>query len=548
MPTIGSFTVGLGGTYATWALAFAALGSLTGPLTYTQVSPTFETASAILPGGFAYNNFLMTIQGNANAHQGNPFNRGLVIETQHDGPIFDFGNAVDDPRIIMQDLHLERKTGASVTGIYFNTNFTPFGANPKIFRRIIIGTRPGFSNQYFYGMWFDDEGFQKPATGAVLHHIFIQDVLHDGVRMGLGFSTLGLVENVTCRNCQENGFNFLRSFPAPYGTVQNCLSFFNNISDFANIGGVKGNNNASEDATAANGNWQTGAGNLSGLTIANEVHISGPKYHVNYPKLTGGLVGTGIAPLITGITRDLAWQQFPRTRVTPIGPDQTIRTIGAHQWSVLETEEVETNDTISVASKRKVSGSDIMGLPTQPDVIKGFGSRGSDRFVFTEEANVRGNYVTTGEDVMGLDDAGICPGRFVCVPEVLLLRGRTNFWYPTDTMINELTLPQPFDDDTYSLDIQVRTRHAKGGDLRFFKRNAVLHTLLMNFRIEHNVRDLAIDFLELSSSQLVRLLDWEGRLWHGVVTNTPITFASQGKSNATERLDFSLEFEGIRIN
>jgi len=543
MPTIGSFTIGTGGDYPNWRTAFADLAPLTGPLTYTQITPTFENLSIVMPGGFSFNNHLFTVEAQINAHQGNQENRALVIATDLSGRVFDFSGAVDDPKIIIQNLHIEKRIGTDVVGIYFNTNTTPFLTNLKIIRYIFISGK-NFGD-HKHGIHFDDEGFVKPATSVLMHHVMVHNGFRSGIKMGVGIGSV--IENVVARGWDLGGFDLERSGPFPYGTVQNCFSFFNQLEDFKNVGSVIGYNNASEDVSAANVFWTSGSGNLFNRIVADEIYTDSPKFYRGYPKFTGALIGAGKPPII-GITKDMAGQQFPRTRVTPIGPDDTVYTIGSHQWSVLETDTLETEDDMVAASKSNVSGEDSFIISDQADVVQGLASDGSDVLEISEEANVVATHIVSGSDVLELLDAGIEALEFECIPEDIELRRRTNFWHPLDTLEDILTLPQPIIDDQYSLHTQVRTRHAKGGDLRFFKKNEVVHTLLMNFRFERPTRDLALQFFEISSSKLIKLYDWEGRWWQGVIINTPITFTAQGKSGTTEAFSMSIEFEGIRIN
>ena len=69
----GSFTVGTAADYGTWQAAFADIvnGSLSGDLTFTQISDTTETARSIPPGSINLNGHNLTFQSDT-PHEGNP--------------------------------------------------------------------------------------------------------------------------------------------------------------------------------------------------------------------------------------------------------------------------------------------------------------------------------------------------------------------------------------------------------------------------------------------------------------------------------------------
>ena len=77
----GSASVGSGGTYATWVLAFADIANLTGDLTFIQVSDVTETATAAITEDL--NGFTFTCT--SNVHPNGDRNRGWYTEVNHDG-------------------------------------------------------------------------------------------------------------------------------------------------------------------------------------------------------------------------------------------------------------------------------------------------------------------------------------------------------------------------------------------------------------------------------------------------------------------------------
>ena len=537
----GTIMVGPTEFYLTWEAALADLAVLLlGNVTIIQTGPTSEVNTAKPPSGFDWNGFTLIMKTDGYRHTGLFINDGYLIDLTHSDHGFDFTDIAGgtEPLMDVEWLYI-RRTGSPLSTIYdmlFDSDF---------------GTWAGGTRKFSYLLFDGNTGFGQNGLGIIgssgsqfqVHHC----IGHDYSRFTYSFHSSG----ANIENCGASGTLATSHFEfsiSSGGQVFNSYAFGASGADFSNQGSVDGFNNASGGTSADDTNWNSGADNIINVNAGTEL-ISFDPTSVGYfrPQSNSILVGAGTSSSI-GISRNLMDHPFPRVKnfTAPIS-SLTIHTIGPQQPSVLFTEDVESDDQILFSGGLfKVTGADIFEITEVADCIKALKVSGSDVMGMTEQGNVIGNYIVTGGDNMELLDAGINVPFFKCIPEVLLLRGRTNFWFPTDTMVNELTLPQPQPDDTYNLDTRVRTRHAKGGDLRVYKRGKVLHILNMNFVVDKNVRDLCLAFFELSSSQLVRLLDWEGRLWHGVITNTPIVFTAQGKSNQTERFTFSLEFEGIR--
>jgi hypothetical protein len=105
----------------------------------------------------------------------------------------------------------------------------------------------------------------------------------------------GFLYNSTQHNCDLSSKNL---------TVQNVGSYGGGTTDFRNHASATGNNNASSDATAADGNWSSGADNQTSNTVGNDVE-STTDTDSSYFDITegGALDGAGIANLITARTK-----------------------------------------------------------------------------------------------------------------------------------------------------------------------------------------------------------------------------------------------------
>jgi len=534
----GSATVGGtgGATYLTWAAALADLAlSLTGNVTFTQISPTTEMVTARPPSGFDFNFFLLTLQTDSYRHTGLGANDGRLIDFQHGDHGFDFTDVVGSINTIIEHLYTRRTSPAGFAqyDFFFDTDIADWVGGQRIFRYLLLDGDGGNG----------DTGLRIQGTTNGffdIHHCITHQYSSRG--MVLAMNSFARVEQVTC---VDEGLDGLSSSG---GEVVNCYGYGGGVA-FRNMTNVNGTHNASSDSSADDANWLTGLGNTTFVSPITEI-ISQVFTNEGFarPFFNAALVGGGSSAVTINPPLDLLGHKYPRTRTTVAPPGfQTIFTIGAHQPGILDTDLVETEDSLPLAGGLfQVTGTDILQL-TEDDVsLKALLVSGSDVFELTEQPDVIATHIVTAEDTFSILDAGILIPLFECIQEDINLRGRTNFWFPIDTLENELTLPQPLPDDQYNLATRVVTRHSKGGDLRVYKRGKVLHTLSMNFVVERPHRELSLAFFELSSSQEIRLLDWEGRLWHGVVINTPITFNAEGKSSTTEKFSFTIEFEGIR--
>jgi len=101
-------------------------------------------------------------------------------------------------------------------------------------------------------------------------------------------------------------------YTATAATVRNCIAFGNAGNDFLGQGNSTGNNNASGDATAGDGNWSSGSNNQASLGYADIDFLRADSNAFDFRLSSdSGLIGDGVA--VTGITDDIDGQ----TRANP---------------------------------------------------------------------------------------------------------------------------------------------------------------------------------------------------------------------------------------
>jgi len=288
MPAVGNFTVGSGAgdDFATWALAYAAILNLTGDLTYTQTTATNEVAQASTGNILNGHSFTCNSQ---TPHNGDPTG-GLI--TTHSFNTHGFNMSMEGPGTVnMYDLYLRGNAPAPVitsalncsavgTGFTFNFHDILLDGNGGAYRTGLFYLNDNTPNYYFWNIfgWDADlRGVYMDSANA--SSIFENITIYDS---GIGFEITN--EPVTIRNCAGVG----------------------NTTDFSNIGAATGRNNASDDATAANGNWAVGTNNNINIVAATEFE-SLLDNTANFLKVTNaGVCGVGgqavgIAANTTGI-------------------------------------------------------------------------------------------------------------------------------------------------------------------------------------------------------------------------------------------------------
>ena len=270
----GAYTVGSGGDYATWSLAFADITDLTNNLNFTQISETTEAAAASVSSNL--NGYTLNINGNKNYVSNVTFAQDF-LNFLCEGPGTLFVNNFSGRRGVAGDL----VSRGYILFASINTTFTAniyccaYNGNSVNGSGVRINDNTPIINIYSSFFYNASNGIYIQTANS-LNKYENNTFYSGGVGMDLGSSVC---------------------------LVQNTASF-DNTTDFLNISNATGNNNASSDATAANANWSTGTGNLTNL-VATDDFLSLTSTDLNFlqPKVNGNLDKAGTSVAITGHDR-----------------------------------------------------------------------------------------------------------------------------------------------------------------------------------------------------------------------------------------------------
>ncbi len=279
----GSYTVGSGGDYTTWALAFADIANLTGDLTFTQISNTTESATSTITENLSTYTFTCTNQA---PHYGNPV-CGYDINWNFDGHLFVNQAGNGGGTIEMKNLMIDSLTGQ--TGGNAAIWLDAWNDHTCIVHDIIIKCNRDTANR---GIYIDENTVAYECYNITIDGATWMGLYTDDCNSACKF------ENITCVDCDIN-FDVNNEV----ATFTNCVSINDQGNAFLDIGNATGNNNASDDASCADGNWSSGSNNQTSITVANEF-ISTDETNKDFMRLksdgvcdTGGTSGT-----ITGNT------------------------------------------------------------------------------------------------------------------------------------------------------------------------------------------------------------------------------------------------------
>jgi len=253
--TSGSATVGSGGTYATFAIALADLGNLTGDVTFTQITDATETATAGISedlGGYT-----LTITSSTD-HQGS-YNNGLLLTMQHNVHMFllgQEGNGVVD-LCCLKTIRTVAPNSSS-RAFVLAANISAGVQTIRIYNNIHNGDQGGhmFSST-------DD-------TPTIYMYDNISLAGYSGVSVDLNDGNANSVyENNSFYNHTVAGIK-ANDGAGAFGVYRNNICI-DNFADFSGISaGATGVNNISGDATADDGGWSTGSNNLTGLSASSQ--------------------------------------------------------------------------------------------------------------------------------------------------------------------------------------------------------------------------------------------------------------------------------------
>lgn len=311
----GTYTVGSGGDYATWAAALADIAaSLTGNLTFNQITAVTEAGTATVATNI--NAFTLTLDSST-PHLGNPTG-GLLVNINHNGIGLNV-NGTSGPAgsiINVKNLYLKRLVAGSSgldTALHHDCGDTDVTIN---WNNILIDSGG-----------LNTSGVRTANNSALVNawNVISWDTGINAAWILSAINSSSILENCVSLDCQ-NGFNAGSNAV----TIRNCVAFNAVNNDFQNISGATGRNNASEDATAANANWSVGTGNTTGITPANEF-VSTSDASANFMKVQAGFTcdNGGTAVSIAGNTTGIRGNPRP-------GPD-TLYSIGADELAEATT-------------------------------------------------------------------------------------------------------------------------------------------------------------------------------------------------------------------
>ena len=246
----GKYTIGTGGTYATAVVFFADVANLTADLSGTYISAVSEITQASLTenlGGFTFS-VLSNLYHNGIAGTGNLITVAHGIHMflmQQEGPGVTNVLGLDMVRTVDAGLN-------SFGFVVLNSNATAFTQN--VCNNVIDGNSKGT-----HFVRFDDA---TPVCNIYNNMVW-------GLNVGILFGALdGNASSIYANNVFYGNTTGIDA-TANGGTFVNNACYAN-TTDFANTGGATGNNNASDDATGADGNWSSGSNNLINGTPATD--------------------------------------------------------------------------------------------------------------------------------------------------------------------------------------------------------------------------------------------------------------------------------------
>ena len=306
----GSFTVGTAGDYATWSAAAADIAAtLTGALTFTQISNVTETAVASFLGSVALAGNTVTLTSDT-PPDGDPTAGHLTIINHALGTAaFDVIPDSGAGTVIVRDLRF--RADVSATSNYVIQGFPASSSAITLKMRDII--IDGNGNRR--GLLADGN-----ANATVeIWNIVASDAASFGVNTGTGAGTI-TIENCASDNSTGTGISVN---DAATRTVKNCVSIGSTTADFSPSIPTNAvmDHNASEDTTAS------GTGSITSIVPATTFK-SVSNANAEYLKLeNGSALGTG------GVTPGITDNDFGnRTNLRP-GSDSST-SIGADELGI----------------------------------------------------------------------------------------------------------------------------------------------------------------------------------------------------------------------
>ena len=277
--TAGSYTVGSGGDYTTWASAFADVGNLTGDLTLTRISSTAETVRALV-NSKSLNGYKFTCTSDtdflgdqtiADVTTFAQTNQGLYIIMSGTGTV------------IVELLYFKRVTSSTseLLRIDLSTAGSTYHVRNNMFNNNDLGTRMYYANSANATQNIYNNVFWKNKT--VDYPVTLNGVVNFINNSFTDLDGQGLNVNNTASVCTNN--------------VMTDVHYPN----YNAIGSATGNNNAGDDTSNADASWSSGSGNV---TSVGSVFDSTDDTSTDFlrPTVAGALDGANTTSPISGHT------------------------------------------------------------------------------------------------------------------------------------------------------------------------------------------------------------------------------------------------------
>ena len=118
---------------------------------------------------------------------------------------------------------------------------------------------------------------------------------------------------------------------------------------------------------------------------------------------------------------------------------------------------------------------------------------------------------------------------------------------PYNNPLQTITLPNPVLKDSDTFKNKTSLAFSMSGDIYSFKQTPAVRVLLLTF---NNIDDCGtgfstypaiVSFLKTYAGEKLRLVDWMGNIWVGIILNNPAEFTARNKTFYT----LTIQFEGI---
>jgi hypothetical protein len=311
--TSGSYTVGAGGNYATWALAFADIGTMTGDLTFTQISATTETANATKSVNFGAGNYTLTLTSN-NPPLGNP-SGGWVSSWNAAVNCVTINGSVNPGIIRISHMNFKRLVEPASSSVMLYFGNSAIAGTVSYVNDIILNVNNVIftAGRYTFGAYLQDVDVIHNWFNALL--VNNNSNTASGVAIGGGLYGINSVfENISVYNASGSAKGFL--FSSTNASIKKNLAVFTLGTCFTNVGEGTFSKCASSDTTGS----EEG---LKSLVAATEFESLDSASTLFLKAKMGSTLGNGgTATSITANTYGIRGNQRPRGAKYSIGADE----------------------------------------------------------------------------------------------------------------------------------------------------------------------------------------------------------------------------------